>query len=191
MTNFLLGLPPLLFCAALSLPLNACGALLATSNDIVSLVGVRLTTWGAFAAVSLLLVMLVAWGVFSLPRLDKLNYASYLDGVSRIAFVANFSLVGVPLVAKGAFCLIDVPFFACVPLSMIVMLFSSIDINPIVVLPLHTSRALPLLYVVCPACASKDYIIRIMVKVNLYQHLIALHIHALIVCSKTTRNVNL
>ncbi len=59
MTNFLLGLPSLLFYVAFALPLNACGALLATSNDNVSLVGVRLTTWGAFATVSLLLVLLV------------------------------------------------------------------------------------------------------------------------------------
>jgi hypothetical protein len=79
--------------------------------------------------------------------LDKLAYAFYLIGVSRIAFIANFSLVGVPLVARGAFYLIGVPFLACVPLLVIVVLFISIDINPIVVLPLHASRAMPLLYV--------------------------------------------
>jgi hypothetical protein len=41
--------------------LNACGALLTTSNDIVSLVGVRLITWGASTIISLLMVLLVAW----------------------------------------------------------------------------------------------------------------------------------
>jgi hypothetical protein len=111
-------------------------------------------------------VLLVTWGVFSLLGFDKLACAFYLDGVSKIAFVAIFSLVGVPLVARGAFYLIGVPFFACVPLSVITMLFTSIDIIPVVVLPLHTSRALPLLYVVCPTYVSKYYIIRIVVKVN-------------------------
>ncbi len=47
MTNFLLGLPPPLLCDAFSLPLNACGALLTTFDDIVSLVGVCLIAWGA------------------------------------------------------------------------------------------------------------------------------------------------
>jgi len=141
MTNFLLVLPPPLFCVAFSLPLSACGALLATYDDIVSLVGACLITWGAYATISLLLVVLVAWGVFFLHGLDKLACAFYLDGVSKIAFVARFSLAGVPLVARGTFYLIGVPFFACVPLSMIVVLFTSIDINPIVMLPLHTSRS--------------------------------------------------
>ncbi len=166
MTNFLLGLSPLLLCATFSLPLSACGALLTTSNDIVSLIGVRLTTWGASSIISLLLVLLVAWGVFTLPRLDKLTCAFCLNGVFRITFVASFSLIGVPLVAMGAFCLIGVPFFAYVPLSMNVMLFTTIDINPIVVLPLHTSKALLLLCVVCPTCVNKDYIIIIVVKVS-------------------------
>jgi hypothetical protein len=49
MTNFFLGLPPPLLCDALSLPLNACGALLATFDDIVFLIGVCLIAWGAFA----------------------------------------------------------------------------------------------------------------------------------------------
>jgi hypothetical protein len=49
MTNFLLRLPPPLLCDAFSLPLNACGALLATFDDIVSLVGVRLIAWGTSA----------------------------------------------------------------------------------------------------------------------------------------------
>jgi hypothetical protein len=57
---------------------------------------------------------------------------------------------------------------------------------------LHTFRALPLLYVVCPTCASKYYIIRTLEKlVLIHQHLIAPHIQVLIVCSRTTRNVNL
>jgi len=163
MTNFLLGLPPPLFYVALSLPLSACGALLTTSDDIMFLVRVRLTAWDASTTISLLLVLLVAWGVFSLLGLDKLACAFCLDGVSRIASIASFSLVRVPLVARGAFCLISVLFFTCVPLSMIIVLFTSIDINLVVVLPLHTSKALPLLYVVCLACVSKDYIIRIMV----------------------------
>ncbi len=81
-------------------------------------------------------------------------------------FCATFSLVGVALVARGAFYLIGVLFFACVPLSVIVMLFTSIDINLVVVLPLHTFRALPLLCVVCHACASKDYTIIIVVRVS-------------------------
>jgi hypothetical protein len=34
------------------------------------------------------------------------------------------------------------------------------------VLPLHTSRALTLLYVVCHACVSKNYIIITVVKVS-------------------------
>jgi hypothetical protein len=166
MTNFLLGLPPLLLCGAFSIPLNACGALLTTSDDIVSLVGVRLITWGASAIISLLMVLLVAWGVFSLLSLEKFTCAFCLNGVSKIIFVTNFSLVGVPLVVMRAFYLIGVPFFAYVPLSMNVVLFTSIDINPIVVLHLHTFKALPLLYVVCPTCASKDDIIITMVKVS-------------------------
>jgi hypothetical protein len=167
MTNFLLGLPPLLFCVAFSLPLNACGALLTTFDDIIFLIKVCLTTWGASTTISLLLVLLVAWGVFSLLGLDKLAYVLCLDGFYRIAFIVSFSLFGVPLVAMGAFCLIGVPFFACVSLSVIVVLFISIDINHVVVLPLHTSRALPLLYVVCLACASKNYMIKIVLKVNI------------------------
>jgi hypothetical protein len=43
---------------------------------------------------------------------------------------------------------------------MITVLLTSIDINHVVVLPLHTSKALPLLYVVCLACANKDYIMK-------------------------------
>jgi hypothetical protein len=93
-------------------------------------------------------VLLVAWGVFSLPRLDKLACAFCLNGVSKIALVVSFSLVGVPLVATGAFYLIGVPFFICVPFSVNVVLFCFIDINLVIVLPLHTSRALTLLYVV-------------------------------------------
>ncbi len=111
-------------------------------------------------------MLLVAWGVFSLLGFDKLACAFYLNGVSRITFVASFSLVEVPLVVRGGFSLIGALFFACVPLSVITVLFISIDINPVVVLPLHTSKALLLLYVVCPTCVSKDYIIRIVVKVN-------------------------
>jgi hypothetical protein len=116
MTNFLLGLPPLLFYVAFSIPLSVYGALLATFDDIISLVGVHLTTWGPSPTVSLLLVLLVAWGVISLLGLDKLAYAFYLDGVSKIVSVASFSLIGVPLVVRGALCLIGVPFCACVPL---------------------------------------------------------------------------
>jgi len=48
MTNFLFRLPPPLLCDAF-LPLNACGALLTTFDDIVSLVGVCLIAWGTFA----------------------------------------------------------------------------------------------------------------------------------------------
>jgi len=77
--------------------------LLATFDDIVSLVGVRLTTWGASTTISLLLVLLVAWGVFSLPKFNKLACAFYLDEVFNIAFVTSFSLVGVPLVTRGPF----------------------------------------------------------------------------------------
>jgi hypothetical protein len=43
---------------------------------------------------------------------------------------------------------------------MITVLLTSIDINHVIVLPLHTFKALPLLYVVCLAHASKDYIIK-------------------------------
>ncbi len=46
-------------------------------------------------------MLLVAWGVFSLLGFDKLACGFYLDGFSRIAFVASFSLIGVPLVARG------------------------------------------------------------------------------------------
>jgi hypothetical protein len=85
-------------------------------------------------------VLLVAWGVFS--------------------------LIGVPLVVREAFYLIGVPFFVYVLLSVIPVIFTFININLVVVLPLHTSRALLLLYVVCPACVSKNYINKTVVKVN-------------------------
>jgi len=77
-----------------------------------------------------------------------------------------FSLIGVALVVRGAFYLIGVPFVACVPLSMIIVIFTYININLVIVLPLHAYRALLLLYVVYHACGSKNYIIRTMVKIN-------------------------
>jgi hypothetical protein len=76
------------------------------------------------------MVLSVAWVVFCLLRLDKLVCAFCLNGVYKIAYVVNFSflvglplvagtgafsLIKVPLVVRGAFYLIGVPFFAVCP----------------------------------------------------------------------------
>jgi len=102
-------------------------------------------SWGAldclgYFCYSLLLVLLVAWGVFS--------------------------LIGVLLLVRGAFYLIGVPFVACVPLSVIIVIFTYININLVIVLPSHAYRALLLLYVVYLTCVRKNYIIKTMVKIN-------------------------